>query len=61
MNNNLNILGWKVYEKGFERFWYTTPVFDPFQQWLCNFPVVDTAADVLLLVIVRVGSITLSY
>lgn len=61
MSNNLNIFGWKVYKKGVERFWYTTPIFDPFQQWMYDFPVVDTAADVLRLVIVRVHSITLSY
>lgn len=33
-SNNLNIFGWKVYEKGVERFWNTTPIFDPFQQWM---------------------------
>lgn len=50
-----------MYEEGVKRFWYTASVFDPFQQWKYNFPVVDTAADVLVLVVVRVHSITLSY
>lgn len=57
----LNIFGGKMYEEGVKRFWYTASVFDPFQQWKYNFPVVDTAADVLVLVVVRVHSIALSY
>lgn len=58
---NLNVFGGEVYEEGVKRFWYTASVFDPFQQWKYNFPVVDTAADVLLLVVVRVHSISLGY
>lgn len=58
---NLNIFGGKVYEEGVKWFWYTASVFDPFQQWKYNFPVVNTAANVLLLVVVRVHSITLCY
>lgn len=50
-----------MYEERFKGFWYTASVFDPFQQWKYYFPVVDTAADVLLLVIVRVHTITLGY
>lgn len=58
---NLDIFGGEVYEEGLKWFWYTASVFDPFQQWQNDFPVVDTAADVLLLVVVRVHSITLGY
>lgn len=57
--NNLNVFGWKVYEKGVERFRYTMLIFDPFQQRMYDFPVVDTAANVLRLVIVRAHSIAL--
>lgn len=56
---DLNISGRKVYEEGVEGFGYTASVFDPFQKWQDNFPVVDTAADVLLLVIVRINYVTL--
>lgn len=58
---NLNIFGGKVYEEGVEWFGYTASVFDPFQQWKYKFPVVNTAANVLLLVVVRVHSITLCH
>lgn len=58
---NLNILGLKVHEEGLKWFWYTASVFDLVQQRTYNFPVVDTAADVFLLVVVRVHSITLGY
>lgn len=50
-----------MYEEGVEWFGYTASVFDPFQQWEDNLPVVDTAADILLLLIVRIYSITLGY
>lgn len=56
---NLNIFGGKVYKERVKRFWYTASVFDLLQQWKGNFPVVDTAANVLLLVIVGVHSIPL--
>lgn len=58
---NLNIFGGKVDKEGIKWFRYAAPVFDPFQQWKYNFPVVYTATDVLLLVIVRVQSIPLGY
>lgn len=48
-----------MYEEGVEWFRYTAPVFDPFQEWQDNVPVVDAAADVLLLVIIGLYSITL--
>lgn len=55
----LNILGVKVHEEGLKWFRYAASVFDLFQQGKYNFPVVDTAADVLFLVVERVHSITL--
>lgn len=48
-----------MYKERVKRFWYTASVFDLLQQWKGNFPVVDTAANVLLLVIVGVHSIPL--
>lgn len=56
---NLNIFGRKVYKERVEGFRYTASVFDLLQQWKDNFPVVDTAADILLLVIVGVHTIPL--
>lgn len=46
------MFGGKVNEEWIWWFRYVAPVFDLFQQWQNKFPVVNTAADVLLLVIV---------
>lgn len=50
-----------MHEEGVKWFWYTASVFDLLQQRKHNFPVMNAAADVLLLVVVRVHSITLCY
>lgn len=58
---NLNIFGVEVNEERLEWLWYAASVFDPFQEWKDRLPVVDTATNVLLLVVVRVHAITLGY
>ena len=58
-NTNLNIFGGKVLEERVEEFGYAASVFDAVQQWKDNFPVVDTAADVVLLIRERVHCFTL--
>lgn len=50
-----------MYEEGVEWFGYTASAFDPFQHWEDNLPVMDTSANVLLLIIVRVHAITLGF
>ena len=41
-------------EEGVKGFWYASPVFDLVQERKSSLPVVDTTANVFLLVIVRV-------
>lgn len=48
----LNMFGWKVNKEGIRGFGYVAPDFDLFQQRQNKFPVVNAAANILLLVIV---------
>lgn len=49
---NLNVFRGKVYEERVEGLRYTASVLHSLQQRLDNLPVVETAADVLLLVVI---------
>lgn len=55
------MFGGKVNEERIRWLRYVAPIFDLFQQWQDKFPVVNTAADVLLLVIVWFLVITLQF